>query len=224
MRDETHHVSKMLARIHYLENELATCRAENTRRSQELAFLKRHPTIALGIKGEKLVARLLKLPRTTGNASHDIGDEIRFEVKMANPTNENRSSRWEWGRVLGMRNKKRYDRLILVGAKDENCISSYLKSEDPYVFFDVPHNEVFSLTTKGDEESRMIKLCSNPLTVRCSKARPLYSSRYQVTADLIESIYELRVAGGGNSASGCGGGTSAGVCTEADQPEDCRGG
>jgi hypothetical protein len=66
-----------------LENKALKSRILELER--ELVFLKTHPTIAQGLKGETIIAKLTHGIATTYAEAHDlvVGQDIRIEVKFS---------------------------------------------------------------------------------------------------------------------------------------------
>jgi hypothetical protein len=184
------HPVSLSERIGHLERELVACQAENARLREKVAFFEDHPCLAAGIKGETVIAHMLNLARTAGNASYDLEGRVRIEVKYARLTDNGAGvRRWTWGAVFGIGRSKHYDRLILLGDKDPAFSDLYRDASSPYILFDVPFDEVMALTTDGGTCKEMIRLCSNPRAAQ-SRSRFLYT-QYQVTQAELERSYRL---------------------------------
>ena len=189
MNPENQDVDRLLLRIAALTQELAASKNENQRLREGIEFLKVHPTIAGGVKGEELVSKLIDRDRTTNNAGCDFDGDIRIEVKYSRLIRGNFGAlRWQWMKVFGSGGKKKYHRLILIGDTDPKHAAKYLNPSCPFVFFDVPYEEVSNLTSDGGPGKRMIHLSTNPSKHVRSRADALYTD-YQVTAEIIEAKY-----------------------------------
>ena len=88
---------------------------------KELLFLKTHPTLSQGMKGETLVAQLTGGTLTKFAEKFDVmlSNAITIEVKFSKlntPTPGSSTRRWNWSKPLGWRDKgKSFDFLLLIG-------------------------------------------------------------------------------------------------------------
>ncbi|WP_143024339.1 hypothetical protein [Pseudomonas abietaniphila] len=167
----------------------------------KLALLTAHNSLAQGMRGEWLVSESINGTITTHNAGHDIltaGGLLKLEIKYSalnvavrrlgsggSPT-----LRWAWSKPMGESSKKTYDRLILVGDKDPRFLDQYQDKASPYVFFDVPFDEIVPLTVQTNGgKYRSIQLTTNPRTAK-SSASSLFT-KYQVSIDELNARYGL---------------------------------
>lgn len=88
---------------------------------RKVEFLRTHPTIAQGMKGERFICRLTQGIATQLNASFDVETQagIKLEVKFSKLHSPAKSAadtrRWTWSKPLGWLDKgKDYDFLVLV--------------------------------------------------------------------------------------------------------------
>lgn len=161
---------------------------------QKVAVFENHPTIADGIRGETLIADLIAGAVVKGNASYDIQTgpkALKLEIKFARLNDAvkkltNKTYRWAWAKPFGESGKKVYDRLILIGGKDSRFYGSYLDTNSPYIFFDVPFAEIAPLTIKTSRWPAIL-LTTNPRTAK-STASPLFRL-YRVTITELSKRY-----------------------------------
>lgn len=151
----------------------------------ELKVLRRHPTLAAGMRGEQLAAAALNGVLSTANAGHDmhLASGSTIEVKtsaLTRPLPNTSSLRWVWTKVLGSSGGKRYDYLLLIGDADPRFQTAYKDPASPYVFFLVPFDDVAALGNPT-RSSLGIQLVSNPGKARGVSA-PLFE-RFQVTLE-----------------------------------------
>lgn len=169
--------------------------AENTRLRSEVEFLRGNPTIAKGLKGESLIARLVSAHRSRRGAGHDLEStegNLLFEVKYSSllSTIVGRPiRRWVWTKIFGGLGRKRYNRLLLVGDTDPRFASSYADPLSPYVLFDLPYEAAVDIAG-GVKPGRSgsIHLTTNPLTVKSLRARALFRE-YQVSVSELKYRY-----------------------------------
>ncbi|MEO0413823.1 MAG: hypothetical protein AAF226_02595 [Verrucomicrobiota bacterium] len=167
-------LSEALAKIASLEDEVQSLK-------KRLYFLEYNATIAAGMQGEQLVAAAVDGVMTCFTAGADVSiarNGMLLEVKFSNlnvavKNRENPTKRWTWPRPLGSSGKKIFDRLILVGQADERHVEHYADSE-PYVFFDVPFDEVHSLSRMSGTH-RNIQITTNPRKAKTDVAVRLYN-------------------------------------------------
>jgi hypothetical protein len=161
---KSHEFIKLSDRIRLLERENALLR-------KELDFLRRTPTLAQGLKGETLVAKLAGGVLTGYKDPHDVTvtSGARLEVKYShmNAPNKSATRRWNWHSVLGISNNKKYDYLVLMGEKDPRYDDQY-PSELAFVFFLVPRSDVDHIKT-----GKNIAINTNLATVRAPRSLAL---------------------------------------------------
>ena len=140
-------------RVLLLERENARLRNENAQLKKELEFLRRTPTLAQGLKGETLIAKLTDGVRTGYKDPHDItvknGDRLEVKFSHMNVPNKSKTRRWNWNSVLGSAHNKKYEYLVLVGEKDLRYEGQYPASL-AFVFFLVPRSDVDNIRTGDD--------------------------------------------------------------------------
>ena len=169
--------------------------AENAHLYSEVAFLRGNLTIAKGLKGESLIARLVSARRSRRGAGHDLESsegELLFEVKyssLLSSISGRPIRRWVWTKIFGELGRKRYNRLLLVGDTDPRFASSYADPVSPYVLFDLPYEAVVDIAG-GVKPGRSgsIHLTTNPLTVKSLRARTLFLE-YQVSVSELKNRY-----------------------------------
>lgn len=165
----------------YLLKKLKKVEGENRRLRTEVEFLRCNPSIAKGLKGESLVAKLISAKHSKRGASHDLeshGESLLFEVKYSSllcTISDRPLRRWVWTKLFGEHGKKSYHRLLLVGDADPRFAAAYADPTSPYVIFDLPYEAVVELTggVKPGRASR-IQLTSNPSSVTSSRASALF--------------------------------------------------
>ncbi len=144
-----------------------------------------------GIRGEEVVADLIGGTTTPVNERYDVltrSKRIRLEVKYSNlnlAVKTSTAKRWTWAHILGFDRAKKFDGLILVGDADLRFRHAYRDSESPFIFFDVPYDELSAVVR---HTSQIIQLTTNPQTVRTDVARALFR-RFQLTRDELISKY-----------------------------------
>ena len=184
----------------HLQRQLNEVTEELRLCKEKLMFLECHPAVVSALKGETLVADWVNGLTTSHNDSIDvIASGIRIEVKMSsglNVANKGRKTlRWTWPQILGVGESKEFDRLILVGGKDQRFFDKYLDPQCPYVIFDIPYGDLvpnqYGLLTKAGNAHDCIFLTTNPSTVR-SRGSKLLFSKYQTTAEALESNYGMK--------------------------------
>lgn len=187
-------------RVAELERELCGTREELRQCREKLMFLESHPSILTALKGESLVASWVQGMTTGHNDSIDVNARgIRIEVKMSSvPTiayKGGQTFRWHWPQILGVGRNKQFNRLILLGGKDERFWNEYLDSACPYVIFDIPYADLvpdqYGLLTQAGNAWDCIFLATNPQTVRRPGSRLLFT-KYQTTVKELESNYGLK--------------------------------
>lgn len=185
-------VQALKEQIQILKNENASLRAK-------VAFFENHPTIAQGIKGERIIAKIVPGDLTTHNQSFDFAASrrsLKLEIKFSRLNNAVRriktkpTFRWAWAKPLGESGQKVFDRLILVGEKNAEHKDLYLDKNSPYVFFDIPYKEILSLTIRTNSgRYRSIQLTSNPKTAKSTAA--VLFRKYQTNAEELRKKYRI---------------------------------
>lgn len=178
-----------------LLDRLRRLEAENIRLQSEVEFLRGNPTIAKGLKGESLIAKLITAQPSRKGAGHDLESTrgtILFEVKYSSllDTISGRPiKRRVWTKLFGELGKKRYDRLLLVGDIDPRFASSYADPASPYVLFDLPYEAAVDISggVKAGRSS-CIHLSTNPLTVRSARALAMFHD-FQVSVSDLQHRY-----------------------------------
>lgn len=170
-----------------LQKENAELRLEVEQLRARLNYLGQYRTLAAGLHGEELVSKLVGGIRTAHTASVDIitDDDIRIEVKLGKltypkPTSAANPARWQWGKVLGEKNTKDFDYLVLVGESDPRFSAAYREQNAPYILFLLERNTVQRVSVRHTNGARGILLLTNPLTSGI-KAREFFND-FQITA------------------------------------------
>lgn len=189
-------VDDVVNELVFLQSENAALRAENERLKNQLHFLTTHKTIAAGIGGERIVSEVTNGILTAYAASFDItaANGATIEVKKAAPSKSEAgrpSARWQWGKVLGESGSKRFDFLLLVGEADERFQHLYRDPLSPFIAFCVPFSEVLSISTQGQQKTRIARVSTNPEGVRTSSGRRLYDE-FQVTMPELADRFGIR--------------------------------
>lgn len=176
------------ARIHELESE-------NARLRNELEFLKIHPSMAQGIKGETLIAQLIGGALSFYAESYDvsISGGLRIEVKYSKlnqPMKVASTRRWNWSKPLGWLDKgKDYHYLLLIGEKDTRYLDDY-PDKTPYVYFLIPLEEVSNVMDKGKAIGGMVQITTNLAKLQRKQNRPKlldFHTSYEQLKPLLES-------------------------------------
>jgi len=181
-------LQKLLAENAKLRQEIAELR-------QQLRFFDTHPTLALGMAGESLIAGISGGLETKHTAISDIilPDGATIEVKTAHlssPSLTAPTKRWQWNKIFGQTGLKSYDYLVLVGEIDERYRYTYSYSDHNYVFFLLPYIEVYRLSIKGSPLA--IVLNSNPKTAR-GRSCELFA-KFQASPDQLEQRFKVASA------------------------------
>lgn len=160
---------------------------------EQISFLKDHPTLAEGMRGERLVAKSINGTLTNYGAAHDIElpSGILIEVKSSRlnmPVRNSSTLRWAWSKVLGTKGLKRFHFLLLIGEADPNHRRYYKDPDCPFVFFLVPYDEVSALTTQRTSIPG-IQLTTNPLKAKSAGAALF--KRHQMTVQEIQESVAL---------------------------------
>ena len=168
--DEPLEIQDLQLRINDLE-------LKNSKLRSELDFLKLHPAIAQGIKGETLVLQLVEGAITSYSASYDICTTagLRIEVKYSKlnrPMKVAPTLRWNWSKPLGWLDKgKDYHYLLLVGEKDPRYLEQY-PDRTPYVYFLVPLQEVGNVMDQGRTIGGSVQITTNLAKLQTKSNRP----------------------------------------------------
>jgi hypothetical protein len=181
----------------YTNDEIAALLAENDRLKREVEFMRGHPTLAKGIRGETIFAKLLRATRAARGSPHDLvtrGGEFRLEVKYSSllRTYSNREGRrWVWTKLFGEMGNKQFDRLLLIGDLDPQFRDTYLDPGSPYVIFDLPYQDALELADGAQPGRRSrLHLTTNPQTVTSWKSRALFNG-FQVQVSELLRRYEF---------------------------------
>jgi hypothetical protein len=149
-----------------LQAEVLALRKRVTELEQELVFLRTHPTLLQGLRGETLVAQLAGGTLTKYAETYDVklGNSVRVEVKFSElhrPDRQAATRRWNWSKPFGWQDKgKDFDFLVLIGAKDRRFPEQY-KDDSPYVFFLIPRTRVQEVVTRGGTIGSSIQMTTN---------------------------------------------------------------
>lgn len=182
------------AKVAALESELIS----EKRKSAELKNIVddfSSTKIKTGLLGETIIRIVIGVDPIMGNKDHDFlcRSGLKLEVKFSQLGLPAKSSpdtkRWSWGTVFGKNKGKVYDRLILIGSKDDRYSVDYPNTgSENFIFFDIPYDEVSPLTVEGDVAGDMIRLTTNPATVTSERAKTLFS-KHLVSAETLRSRY-----------------------------------
>jgi len=125
---------------------------ENDELKQENDALRSRINFARGVPAEELIAKLTDGKRTGYKDRHDVTTRSghRLEVKLSHLNNpsSSRTGRWNWDRLLGLNETKKYDFLVLMGVKDPRYHAQYPDLD--YVIFLVPRGDVDSIKSRGN--------------------------------------------------------------------------
>jgi hypothetical protein len=166
------------------QDRVARLSAEVKALREEVAFLRQHPKLAAGLRGEDLILELLGGTRSAAGKGFDVlvGGR-RLEVKWSSllSMKGKGTKRWVWTKIHGERGRKRFHSVILVAPKDPRYAHLYRDAAGPYVFFDVPYAHAARLTNGIRHGSASaIHLTTNPSVLRSLRAVALFQ-RYQAT-------------------------------------------
>ena len=180
-------------RLKQLEDENHQLKQTNKDLKDKLEFMKMHPVLVAGLKGETLVCDLVGGELTSFAASYDIKtDKCKIEVKYSNlgvPVKGSVTRRWSWGKPLGWKDKgKDYDFLILVGEKDDRFPEQYPES-NKFVWFLIPRLDVEKLMFKGGTIGGIIQITTNFNSISNQKSKMLlkYLKKEEDILALIEN-------------------------------------
>ena len=100
-------VDTLRAKISKLEHQLSCCKEEKKRLFDEVEFLRTHPSILQGLKGERLLCSLTGGRVTTYSERYDLifSDVIKVEIKLSKlntPVHGAPTRRWNWSKPLGI--------------------------------------------------------------------------------------------------------------------------
>lgn len=177
-----------------LLDRIGQLKAENQKLREEVAFLRTHPTISQGIRGETLVANVVDGRLTAYRSGHDVETEngAKIEVKFSKlnePVKGRPTRRWNWSKPIGHMDKgKEYDYLLLLGEADERFPEQYEEGV-PYVCFLLPYGDVRSVMTRGAAIGSMIQLTSN-LDWHKRKEPPTRLLRYLVGYEVLAGLLD----------------------------------
>jgi len=180
-----------------LESLLAIEKEENERLRKEVEFLRTHPSILQGLKGETIVCALTGGAATKFAEKYDVllSNEVTLEVKFSKlntPVKGAPTKRWNWSKPLGIFDKgKKYDFLVLLGEKDLRFPSQYL-DESPYVCFLIPRTEIEVMMTEGKTIGGMLQINTNLQTARAEKSKLI--KQHMVPMEDIEGILSEKIA------------------------------
>jgi hypothetical protein len=181
----------MTDRVTISREEYDSLLAKISRLETQLRFLGQHKTLALGMAGEQLIARLSGGITTAHTSRHDIemlaGQKIEVKTsKISVPMvkKPNSGKRWQWHKIYGQDGQKIYDWLVLVGQADPRYKEFYLDRHSEYVMFLIPYDQLKNYITSGN----MIVLSSNPITASGRSAGMF--SEHQILADDLRGMVE----------------------------------
>jgi hypothetical protein len=163
-----------------VENQHLKLRIESLQ--NEIAFLRKHPSFARGLRGETVAHGILGGGLTNKNASHDLtlADGRTVEVKFSalnTPHLKSNCRRWTWKNPLGWKNQsKTYDYLLLMGERDNRFPEQY-RDNDVYVMFLIPYSYVIDIMVKSDFDGGSINLTSNLIRHRSPRSQQIVSHR-----------------------------------------------
>ena len=192
--------AKIMSDINRLFSENSELRAKIVQLEFEIDFLKTHPSIAQGIKGETLVYNIIGGEITPYAAPHDVtlGNGAKIEVKFSKrnlPSKGAVTRRWNWSNLLGWCDKgKDYDFLLLIGDKDPRFLSQYPSDGSPYVFFLIPLGNVPEILSKGGEGGSRAQINTNLKGARSNRSTAI--KKYMVPVTLLSTIVGFH--GGGD--------------------------
>jgi hypothetical protein len=149
-----------------------------------------------GERGEDFVLEHVGGTKQSSSARFDVlsANGTKLEVKCPNLNDAVATAitkRRVWPHILGTENKKKFDRLILVGPIDDRYRKHYADPDSRFIMFDIPFGDVPPLLSKNGE----IQSSTAPpylRSARMSKARRLLFEKYQVTRDDLRSRYNLK--------------------------------
>ncbi len=135
------------SKLELIKKTIRDLRKENAALKKRLSVLENHPSMVQGIRGETIVSKLLNGEITKHNSSFDINlptKGILLEIKFSalndavrKSKSENKTKRWAWSKPFGESGQKVFDRLVLIGEKDQRYHNLYENNNCPYIFFDI---------------------------------------------------------------------------------------
>jgi hypothetical protein len=156
----------------YSEQAVEILRNRIRQLEREVEFLRFHPALSQGLKGERLICDLTEGLVTKLNSSFDLTSKsgLKVEIKFSKLHTPEKAApntkRWTWSKPLGWLDKgKDYDYLILVGEKDDRYPQQYLDAS-PYVAFMIPIGLVPNIATSGRAIGANVNLTTNLRSVR----------------------------------------------------------
>jgi hypothetical protein len=175
-----------------LEEVIAKLEFENRQLQKRLAFFENHPAIAKGLHAQSIIAKLLggdlTHPRTASEFRLDgLRLKVRFSTVKIPQANTLGSKRWSWPDVI--EGPEVYHRLILIGVPDEDFRKRYLDPACSYVLFDLPFEDVESVSQIAGPH-RNIHLLTDPQTAQHAFTGRLFT-KFQITEEELESRYQL---------------------------------
>lgn len=187
----------------YVEEEVEQLRERIRILEREVDFLRSHPALSQGLKGERLICDITGSIATQLNASFDLTSTtgLKVEVKVSKLHTPVRvapnTKRWSWTKPMGWLDKgKDYDYLILLGEKDIRYKDQYL-DDSPYVAFMVPLKNVPAICSAGRTIGANVNLTTNLRTVNSRAGRSLLShmTSMSLIAELLGSARAERTEG-----------------------------
>jgi hypothetical protein len=164
---------------------------------RKLGVLTSHPTLAAGIAGESIVAKIVNGVVTAYAGAFDVtaASGAKIEVKYSKLNikyKERDDTRWAWGKIFGEGGSKVFDYLLLVGDADKRHARHYRDSDSSFVMFCLPFAEVAKFTmSMNSGRYRAIQLTSSPTqTTRSSRAKSLFDE-FQVTAPELKARFGI---------------------------------
>lgn len=178
-----------------LWEELTELSAENAKLRAEVSYLRDNPSLARGLRGETLMAKLLGAQLAAPGAGHDMeaaASGLRFEIKYSG-LQDNKTGyatrRWTWSKLFGESGSKKYDRVLLVGDADRQFAKQYRDHSSPYIIFDLTYEEAIELVGgMKPGRSGKIGLTTNPKALKAHLRKRLFKE-FQVTDDELKVRY-----------------------------------
>lgn len=162
-----------------LRTKVLDLELENACLRREIEFLKTHPSITQGMKGELLVSKVIDGTLTSYAEGFDFqtagGKKIEVKFSKLNrpmPNSTTPTRRWTWSKPLGFLDKgKDYDYLLLIGDKDERYLDQY-RDDTPYIYFLIPLSRVRDVMNSGSSIGGSINLTSNLMKLQRKRQKP----------------------------------------------------
>jgi len=176
-----------------LRQQLTRLSRENRDLRNEINFLRTHPRLASGLRGETLIARIVRGHLSRTGAPYDViarnGTSLEIKFSSLLTIRDKTTRRWAWTKIYGELGNKRFKRLVLVGEADPRFSHLYKDPRAPYILFDVPYREAIRLTGGVRPGRRsIIHLTTNPTVIRSTRAWILYR-RFETTIGELERRY-----------------------------------